>query len=359
MSLKSLSKIPWLLAATVLVLSACSAGSGSGGAPAQSSGGGEQPAQGGIQFEGGEPTAAFEYSGPAPASGTGNVVGRLLWNGQPVIGVPVKLCDEIEFFGGCQGDEYDATTDDTGVFLFADIPPMTYGLTFHALESEDWYYFTSGILDAQDFEVTPDETLNVGDQNIVRYDLKSVSPAEDVEISEPRPTLEWEAYPDAAYYEVTLDSDRGYSVFLFEETQETSITSTQDLLNCGYSWYIKAYNSNGVQIAETDGMWDFTETGQPYDCNVTGLSPADGASASASGLTLNWDAHGLAAYYQINLYSADDSSINPLDFVRADTNSYTVTQTIEPGTYNWVVYAYDTNDNFFAFSDTFTLIVTQ
>lgn len=359
MSPRRFSKFPWLLAAAILVLTACSS-SGGGGAPAQPTSGGQDGGQqGGIQFEGSEPIAAFEYNGPAPASGTGNVVGRLLWNGQPVIGVPVKLCDEIEFFGGCQGDEYDSTTDDSGVFLFADIPPMTYGLTFHALDSEDWYYFTSGIMDAQDFEVTAGDILNVGDQEIVRYDMKAVSPAQDAEIPEPRPMLEWEAYPEAAYYEVTLDSDRGYSVFLFEETEETSITSTQDLLNCGYSWYIKAYNSNGMQIAETDGMWDFTETGQAYDCNVTGLSPADGASASASGLTLTWDAHGLAVYYQINLYSADDSSINPLNFVQADTNSYTVTQTIEPGTYNWVVYAYDQNDNFFAFSDTYTLVVTQ
>ncbi len=354
----SFRKAAWVLAILLLTLAACTPAAG-GGEPAQSSGGGDTGQQGGIQFEGGQPTAAFEYNGPAPASGTGNVVGRLLWNGQPVIGVPVKLCDEIEFFGGCQGTEYDATTDNSGIYLFANIPPMTYGLTFHALESDSWVYVTSGLLDAQDFEVAANQTLNVGDNIIIKYDMQSIGPAEDAQISEPRPVIEWEAYPDAASYEVTLDSDRGYSVFLFEETQETSMTPTSDLLTCGYSWYIKAYNSSGIQIAETEGMWHFAEIGQPYDCYVTGLSPADGASASAGNLTLTWDAHGLAAYYQINMYNADDSSINPLDFVRADANSYTVTQTIEPGSYNWVVYAYDQNDDFFAFSDTFTLIVTQ
>lgn len=357
MNRMSLSNTPWLLVILLLALAACTSGGGTGAAPAASGGGGEAGEAGGVQFEGAAPTASFEYTGPQPASGTGNVVGRLLWNGQPVIGLPVKLCDEIEFFGGCQGQEYETATDDSGVFLFADIPPMSYGLTFHALESDDWMYFTSGILDARDFEVTAGDVLNVGDQNIVKFDIQSVQPAEESQLSEPRPMLEWEAYPEAAYYEITLDSDRGYSVFLFEELEGTSISPTQDLLTCGYGWYVKAYNAQGVQIAETDGMWHFEEINQPYTCYVTGLSPADGATASAGSLTLTWDAHGLAAYYKINMYGADDSSINPLDFVQADTNSYTVTQTIEPGTYSWVVYAYDQNGDFFAFSDTTTLIV--
>ena len=359
MNRMNLRNVFWLLAILALALAACTSTGDSSEGQVPSSGGEQAGETGGIQFEGGEATAAFEYSGPAPASGTGNVVGRLLWNGQPVIGVPVMLCDEIEFFGGCQGAEYDTTTDDSGIYVFADIPPMTYGLTFHALESDSWVYITSGLLDAQDFEVVADQTLNVGDNNVIKYDVISISPAEDAEISEARPVLEWEAYPDAAYYEVTLDSDRGYSVFLFEETQETSITPTKDLLTCGYGWYIKAYNSSGVQIAETDSIWHFAEVGQPYDCYVTGLSPADGASASAGNITLTWDAHGLAAYYQIDMYGAEDSSINPLSFVQADTNSYTVTQTVEPGTYSWVVYAYDQNGDFFAFSDTYTLVVTQ
>ena len=358
MNRERLGKVPWLLAILLLALAACTSGGESGAAPAASGAEGEEAGEtGGIQYEGGEPTAAFAYSGPQPATGTGNVVGRLLWNGQPVIGLPVKLCDEIEFFGGCQGQEYDATTDDSGVFLFADIPPMTYGLTFHALESDDWMYFTSGIMDARDFEVTVGDVLNVGDQNIVRYDMKLVQPAEDSQLSEPRPTLEWEAYPEADTYEITLDADRGYSIFLFEELEETSIAPTQDLLTCGYAWYVKAYNAQGIQIAETDGMWHFEEINQPYTCFVTGLSPADGASAPAGDLTLAWDAHELAAYYKINMYGADDSSINPLDFVQADTNGYAVTQTIQPGTYTWVVYAYDAAGDFFAFSDTYTLIV--
>ncbi|MCL5429017.1 MAG: carboxypeptidase-like regulatory domain-containing protein [Chloroflexi bacterium] len=354
----SLRKMPWLLAILLLALAACTAAGGeSGAAPAADSGGGEVEQSGGIQFEASEPTAAFEYSGPAPAAGAGNVVGRLLWNGQPVIDLPVKLCDEIEFFGGCQGQEYDTTTDSSGVFVFADIPPMTYGLTFHSLESDDWMYFTSGILDARDFEVTAGDVLNVGDQNIVKFDVQLVQPAEESQVSQARPVLEWQAYPEADYYEITLSSQRGYSIFLFDELQETSIASTEDLLNCNYGWYVKAYNDQGIQIAETEGIWHFDEVNQPYSCYVTGLSPADGATASAGNLTLTWDLHELAAYYKINMYGADDSSINPLDFVQADTNSYTVTQTIEPGTYSWVVYAYNEAGDFFAFSDTYTLVI--
>jgi hypothetical protein len=76
-------------------------------------------------------------------------------------------------------------------------------------------------------------------------------------------------------------------------------------------------------------------------------------------IELSWDAHDLAAYYQINMYNADDSSISVLDFVRTESPSYTITQRVEPGTYIWVVYAHDQTDDFFAFSATYSLVVTE
>jgi hypothetical protein len=334
-----------------LMISACA----SGGAEQPQSSGGVEATQGGIQYQG-QP-AEYVYSGPAPASGTGNVAGRLLWNGQAVIGVPVKLCEEIDYLSGCSGVGFDATTDNSGVYVFSNVTPNTYGLTFHSLDSDDWVYLTSGLLDASEFEVTADQTLNIGDTDVVRYDMKQVSPAEDTQVSEARPQLEWEAYEGADYYEIVMNSDRGSSIFSFDRVDGTSISPAQDLLTCNYSWYVRAFNAGGVQIGETDGFWHFEETGQPNDCYVTGLNPADGASASASGLTLNWNAHPLAAYYEVDLYNADDTSVEPLEYVRADSNAYNVTQNIDPGTYYWSVYAYDQSGNLFAYSDTYTLVI--
>lgn len=329
---------------------------GSGGEVA---GGGSSSGGGGQQPSGPPTPTPFVYSGPQPAAGTGNVYGRLLWNGQPVVGATVRLCDEVEFMGGCQGLEYSTTSDENGVYLFTDIDPITYALTYQDPVTQDWFYITSGLLNAADFEVSADQVLNAGDLNIVKYDMTLLEPADESQLSDPRPTLAWEAYAEAEYYEIVLSPQRGSSIFLFEELVETSIAPPVDLLNCNYGWYLKAYNSQGIQIAETEGIWHFDMVDQPYSCNVTGLSPADGAAVKGEDIVLSWDAHELAVYYKVNMYNADDSSISVLDFVRSESPSYTITQSVPAGEYTWVVYAHDQSDDFFAFSATYTLLVTE
>ncbi len=315
---------------------------------------------GSLVVSAGPPTPTpYVYAGPAPAAGSGHVVGRLLWNGLPVVGNEVKLCEEIQLIGGCEGREFATTTDEAGVYVLADIPTGEYGLAFMALDRQGWQFVTSGIIRAAGFEVQDGEVTEVGDMHISKQDVALVSPADDAVLSEARPTISWVPYPEAAYYEVSFSGQKGQYLFLGYETTETSLTAPADLQNCEYHWSIEVYNAQGIQIAETDGLWYFDIIDQPYTCELTGLSPADGASASADGLTLTWDAHGLAKVYKIHLYNVDDRNLKPLDFVETTTNSYAVTQAIPPGTYEWVVYYHDATDELLGFSDTYTLYVTS
>jgi hypothetical protein len=335
--------------------------SGGGGQPADSGGGSSGPAAtpGALIISGGPPTPTpYVYDGPAPAAGAGHVVGRLLWNGLPVVGNSVKVCAEIKFIGGCEGAEYATTTDDKGVYVIQNVPAGEWGLAFQALDGEGWQYVTSGFINAAGFDVTAGEVIEVGDMHISKQDVALVGPADKAELSEPRPTVEWAAYPEAAYYELSLRGGRGQTLFSGYETTETSATVPSDLMNCEYHWDIEVYNAQGIQIAETDGLWYFDIVDQPYACEISGLSPADGASASASNLTLTWDAHGLASVYKIHLYSKDDRNVKVLDFVETTTNSYAVTQTAAAGQYEWVVYFYDATGDLLGFSDTYLLIIT-
>lgn len=346
------------IAGAVMILGlaqlACSIDLGTGGASQEQPAGGDpnrEDASGG-QVPAEQATAThIPYSGP-----TGGVTGRLLWNGQPVTDVQVKLCEDIQFLGGCIGQQYTSTTDASGVYTFSEVIPMSYALVYHALDTDTWVYVSTGFLSAQDFEVVPDEVADFGDFNIVRYDVRLVGPVEDSQQSEARPTLGWEAYPDAAYYEIYLTQSPGMAIFVSDQVNQTSIVPGVDLLSCEYTWSIEVYNSAGIEIAETDGYWHFEVTGQPYTCHVTGLFPADAATVNGQGIVLSWDDHGLAAYYKIQLVNADDGTVI-LDNVRVDGNSYTIPQTLPPGAYDWYVAAYNQSDDYFALSGTYSLVV--
>jgi hypothetical protein len=318
----------------------------------------EPPA--GIPKVAGPPTPTpFIYAGPLPAAGTGGVYGRLLWNGAPVQGVEIKLCDEIKFFGGCEGAEFPTTTDANGVYAILDVPPGTYGLTFKALDADTWYFVTSGILNAKDFQINAGDMVNMGDHLTVRVDVVILSPQEDERLEIARPTLSWQPYPEAAYYELTFHSDRAGSMIHRKQMTETTFVMDRDLQSCDYSFSIEVYNVSEEIIAEYDGWRRFSVRGMPTSCVMHALTPADGASAPANGIILTWEPHALAANYKIHMYNADDSSFKVLDFVTTSETSYAVTQTVPPGTYTWVVYAYDAYDESLGFTDAFTLHVTN
>ena len=245
----------------------------------------------------GPPTPTpFIYKGASPAAGTGGVYGRLLWNGKPVEGVQIKLCEEIKFFGGCQGSEYPAVTDSYGVYAILNVPPREYGLTYRALDADNWYYVTSGILNAKDFEVPADQMVNVGDHNTVRVDVNITSPKEDDRLTIARPTLTWDPYPEAAYYELTFLSGRGGVMVGSEKLTTTSYTLDRDLQTCDYSFSVEVYNAQEVMIAENDGWRNFKVAGLPQSCVLTALTPADGASVKANAITLTWQPHDWALF---------------------------------------------------------------
>ncbi len=308
----------------------------------------------------GPPTpTAFVYTGAQPAPGTGGVYGRLLWNGQPVEGIQVKLCKEIKFIGGCEGAEYPTVTDADGVYAILNVPPGSYGLTYRALDADTWYFVTSGVLNAKDFEVPADEMISVGDHHTVRLDLVILTPAKDERLEAARPTISWEPYPSAAYYELTFHAGRGGSLIHGKELTETSFTLDRDLQTCDYSFNIEAYNAQGIMIAENDGWQRFKVAGLPQSCKLVALTPADGASALANDITLTWQPHDWAAVYKLYMVNANDSSQKILDFVETTTTSYQVTQDVPTGKYSWVVHAYDEFGDGLGFSDQFTLHVTN
>jgi len=314
-----------------------------------------------ITIAAGPPTATpFVYSGSPPQTGTGGVYGRLFWNGKPIEGQEIKLCDEIKMFGGCQGAQFPAVTDAYGVYVILNVTPGTYGLTYRALDSDSWYYVTSGILNAKDFEVPANQMVNVGDYKTIRTDLVILTPQDKERMSNVRrPVLSWEPYPEASYYELTFHMDRGGSLIHRKKLSETTFTMDRDLQSCEYSFDVEAFNAQGESIAEYDGWRRFQIAGFPQNCVMKALSPADGASTAANAITLTWESHEWAAVYKLHMYLKSDSNTKILDFVETTTPNYKVTQAVPAGQYYWVVYAYDAFGDGLGFTNGFILNVTN
>jgi hypothetical protein len=295
---------------------------------------------------------------PDPDPGKANVVGRIFWNESPASNLGMLLCEDMNILTGCEGVQFDSRTNDDGVYIFASIDPGEYSLVVESLDGEHWLYVTAGLgLSAKKYSVAADNTLRIPDQSIYNFDLVTISPEEDESVSEARPTLSWEPYPDAAYFLVYLTQENGSAIFMDEKTDALSIVPPKDLLSCEYTWQVEAYNNLGTKISEHDGYLHFKVTDQPLSCYLDVISPANGAAVSGSELILEWKAHDLAAYYRVHIWDSEYNDL--LEGTRVDDTAVTVPLTLAPGEYTWFVTAYDEDDKQFAQSDVIDFTVTE
>ena len=125
-----------------------------------------------------EPVTGVEKVKPVP--GTGNVQGKVLYNGQPVPDIDVKLCEKFnQYFGGCSGKTYTAKTDAEGDYVITNIPPATYeGLMARVFNTDSYIFATTGIagLSSAKYEVASDKTLFVRPTHLFKSDLKVLNP---------------------------------------------------------------------------------------------------------------------------------------------------------------------------------------
>jgi hypothetical protein len=204
-----------------------------------------------------------------PAPGTGNVQGKILFNGKPVESVEVKLCEKFNrFFGGCSGKTYTARSDDEGDYVIANVPPADYeGLLARVFNTDSWVFATTGVggLSASKYTVAADKTLFVNPTSLFKSDLKSVSPKAGSKVSGQGLELKWDAYPEAAYYKFSLyATDPGVtSPYINERVDGTSFTLEKPMPKGTYRWELEAYNGDGQKLSENDDDIKFTITDGP------------------------------------------------------------------------------------------------
>jgi hypothetical protein len=199
-----------------------------------------------------------------PVPGTGNVQGKVLYNGKPVENIDVRLCEQFSrFLSGCGGKTYTAKTDKDGDYVITNVPPKEYeGLTVRIFDTDGYVFATTGIagISATKYNVEADKTLFVNPTHLFKADLKLTNPKAGSSIGGQDVEFTWDAYPDATYYKLTLTPDNHMSEarYVSQRVDGTSFKATKPLEKGGYRWKVEAYNSADRKLSESSDDITFT-----------------------------------------------------------------------------------------------------
>ena len=199
-----------------------------------------------------------------PAPGTGNVQGKVLFNGAPVENIEVKLCETFSrFLSGCGGKVYTAKTDKDGDFVITNVPPKEYeGLTVRVFDTDSYVFATTGIagISSAKYNVVADKTLFVSPTHLFKGDLKVVNPKAGSTVSGQDLELKWEPYPSATYYKFTLypDNHQITPPYVNQRVDDASFKMNKQLEKGSYRFKVEAFNSSDRKLSETSDDITFT-----------------------------------------------------------------------------------------------------
>lgn len=204
-----------------------------------------------------------------PAPGKGNVQGKVFYNGKPVAGIEVKLCETFsQYLSGCGGETFTTKTDSGGEYLIKDVPPRIYeGLTVKVFDTNYYVFATSGIVQNAKYKIEEGKTFFAPDTNLFKQDLKLLNPKAGSKIGPNNIEVKWDAYPDAAYYKFSIyaDSSSGATTeydYINKRVDGLSYVLDKPLSPGSYTCKVEAYNGSDIKLSQSSNDIKFTVTGE-------------------------------------------------------------------------------------------------
>lgn len=205
-----------------------------------------------------------------PEPGKGNVQGKVLYNGQPAANIEVRLCEKFSrFVGGCSGETFTARTDAAGEYLIKGVPPRIYeGLTAKVFDTDYYIFATSGYVQSAKYKIDEGETYFAPDTHLFKQDLKLTSPKAGSKTAPEGIEVKWDAYPDAAYYKMSIFADAGSGAqsnydYVNRRVDGLSFALDEPLAPGSYNVRVEAFNGSDIKLAQSSGDIKFTVAGEP------------------------------------------------------------------------------------------------
>jgi hypothetical protein len=202
-----------------------------------------------------------------PAPDKGNVQGKVFYNGQPVEGIEVKLCEKFsQYLSGCGGETFVTKTDSAGEYLIKNVTPRIYeALTAKVFNTNYYVFATSGIVSSAKYKIEEGKTFFAPDTNLFKDDLKLLNPKAGSKIGGSNIEVKWDAYPDAAYYKFSIyaDSSTGAATaydYINKRVDGLSYVLDKPLSTGSYTCKVQAYNSNDILLSQSPDDIKFTVT---------------------------------------------------------------------------------------------------
>ena len=186
----------------------------------------------------------------SPAHGTAAIRGRVLHGRAPVNNADVALCREFAHTEGvCSGPHPTTRTDANGAYVFNSVAPGDFGAVLITLDGAHATAWDPVELRT----VRAGEVFDAPTTFLATPTVVLISPADGAQLTDRRPTFQWRAVPDAAYYRFSVQARRFDVLRPFIATRirvnGTSFTAPEAISSGTYLWRVEAFDTDDHALA--------------------------------------------------------------------------------------------------------------